>query len=165
MQAPALLAGEHDVFLFNCGVESLDQWLKRRAAKNQASGASRTYVVCEGGRVIGYYSLSSYAVRIGLAPGTFRRNMPDPIPVVLLGRLAVDQQFQGRGIARAMVRDAGQRVAQAASAIGIRGLLVHAVNTDAAAFYELLGFEPSPQDPMTLMITLSDLKAALEIGD
>lgn len=165
MQAPALLAGEHDVFLFNCGVESLDQWLKRRAARNQASGASRTYVVCEGKRVIGYYSLSSYAVRISAAPSAFRRNMPDPIPVVLLGRLAVDQEFQGRGLARAMVRDAGQRVAQAASTIGIRGLLVHAVNTDAAAFYELLGFEPSPTDPMTLMITLSDLNAALETGD
>ncbi|CAN7604091.1 GNAT family N-acetyltransferase [Pseudoduganella sp. LjRoot289] len=163
MLAPALLAGEHDVSSFSCGVESLDQWLKRRAA-NQASGASRTYVACEGPQVAAYYSLSSYAVGSDSAPGAFRRNMPDPIPVVLLGRLAVDQKFQGRGIARALLRDAGQRVCQAAHTIGIRGLLVHAVNEEAKSFYQRVGFEVSPLDPMTLMITLADLKAALGIS-
>jgi GNAT superfamily N-acetyltransferase len=87
--------------------------------------------------------------------------MPDPIPVVVLGRLAVDQAFQGKGLGRALVRDAGYRVIQAAGAIGIRGLIVHAISADARAFYEAVGFAPSPLDPMTLMITLTDLKASL----
>jgi GNAT superfamily N-acetyltransferase len=87
--------------------------------------------------------------------------MPDPIPVVVLGRLAVDQAFQGKGLGRALVRDAGYRVIQAADAIGIRGLIVHAISADARAFYEAVGFAPSPLDPMTLMITLADLKASL----
>ena len=93
------------------------------------------------------------------APGRFRRNMPDPIPVVVLGRLAVDQSYKGMGLGRALVKDAGQRVVQAADSIGIRGLLVHALSEDAKAFYERMGFEASPLDPMTLMVTLSDLNA------
>lgn len=88
--------------------------------------------------------------------------MPDPIPVVLLGRLAVDLSFQGKGIARGLVRDAGLRIIQAADSIGIRGLIAHALSPEAKAFYERLGFEPSPLDPMTVMITLADLKASLE---
>jgi GNAT superfamily N-acetyltransferase len=146
---------------FASGVESLDTWLKRRAAKNQQSGASRTYVACEGRRVVAYYSLASGAVTVEEAPGHFRRNMPDPVPVVLLGRLAVDLSWQGKGLGRALVRDAGYRVIRAADTIGIRGMLVHALSPEARAFYEQVGFSPSPLDPMTLMITLSDLKYCL----
>ncbi|MDR2213378.1 MAG: GNAT family N-acetyltransferase, partial [Pseudomonadales bacterium] len=91
----------------------------------------------------------------------FRRNMPDPIPVVVLGRLAVDRSYQSQGIGRALVQDASQRVIQAAGILGIRGLIVHALSNEAKAFYERIGFEPSPLDPMTLMITLADLKASL----
>ena len=158
---PEPLAEHHDSIAFACGVESLDDWLKRRAMKNQASGASRTFVACEGRRVMAYYSLASSAVTVEEAPGRFRRNMPDPIPVVVLGRLAVDRSLQGKGFGRALVRDAGLRVIQAADTIGIRGMLVHALSTEAKAFYEQLGFDPSPLDPMTLMMTLADLKASL----
>ncbi len=161
LSPPAPLAAYHDFETFFSGVESLDAWLKRRALKNQASGASRTFVACEGKRVVAYYALASSGVAIAAAVGRFRRTMPDPIPVVVLGRLAVDQDFQGQGLGRALVRDAGYRVILAADAIGIRGLLVHAISAEARAFYEAVGFDPSPLDPMTLMITLADLKASL----
>lgn len=96
-----------------------------------------------------------------VAPGRFRRNMPDPIPVVVLGRLAVDQSLQGEGFGRALVGDAGRRVVQATDIIGIRGMPVHALSVEARAFYERIGFEPSPLDSMTLLMTLSDLKTSL----
>ncbi|MHA6645191.1 GNAT family N-acetyltransferase [Mesorhizobium sp. A623] len=159
--APEPLAAHHDVQLFVSGVESLDQWLKHRALKNQTTGASRTFVACDDRRVLAYYALSSSAVTVDAAVGRFRRNMPDPIPVVVLGRLAVDHSLQGKGVGRALVRDATLRVIQAADTIGIRGMIVHALSAEAKAFYERIGFEPSPLDPMTLMVTLADLKASL----
>ncbi|MFT0533590.1 GNAT family N-acetyltransferase [Castellaniella hirudinis] len=107
------------------------------------------------------HALASSAVISAEASGRFRRNMPDPIPVVVLRRLAVDQSLQGRGFGRALVQDAGRRVIQAADAIGIRGMLVHALSPEAKVFYECIGFEPSALDPMTLMTTLADLKASL----
>jgi GNAT superfamily N-acetyltransferase len=146
---------------FDSGEPSLDQWLKRRALKNQASGASRTFVVTEDASVVGYYALASGAVDIDAASGRFRRNMPDPIPVIVLARLAVDRSWQGKGLARALMRDAGERVAQAADVIGIRGVIAHALNEDAHRFYLALGFEASPLAPMTVMMTLADLRAAL----
>lgn len=161
LAAPEPLGPQHEVELFRSGVETLDTWLKRRALKNQSSGASRTFVVCQDSRVLAYYALASSAVALDAAPGRFRRNMPDPIPVVVLGRLAVDQSMQGQGLGRALAQDAGRRVLQAAAAIGVRGLLVHALSADAKAFYERLGFDPSPLDPMVLMVTLADLQAAL----
>jgi len=158
--APEPLARHHDLEEFSSGVESLDRWLKRRALKNQSTGASRTFVACDDNRVLAYYALASSAVTVDAAPGRFRRNMPDPIPVVVLGRPAVDRSLQGRGFGRALVRDAGLRVIQAADTIGIRGMIVHALSVEARAFYERVGFEPSPIDPMMLMATLADLKAA-----
>jgi predicted N-acetyltransferase YhbS len=143
------------------GVESLDRWLKQRAIKNQTTGASRTFVACDDRRVLAYYALASSAVTVGAASGRFRRNMPDPIPVVVLGRLAVDHSSQGHGVGRALVRDAGLRGIQAADIIGIRGMIVHALSAEAKAFYERVGFELSPLDPMMLMVTLADLKASL----
>lgn len=159
--APVLMTDAHETEMFASGVNTLDVWLKIRAMKNQATGASRTFVVCEEKRVVAYYSLASSAVAVVGASGRFRRNMPDPVPVVILGRLAVDRSFQGQGLGRALVRDAGYRIVQAAEMIGIRGVLVHAVSDRAKKFYEHLGFEVSPLDPMTLMITLADLKACL----
>lgn len=159
--APEPLAAHHEVGPFTSGVDSLDQWLKRRALKNQATGASRSFVACSENRVLAYYALASSSVAVESAPGHFRRNMPDPIPVVVLGRLAVDRSLHGQGIGRALVRDACLRVVQAADTIGIRGLLVHALSEQACTFYERLGFEASALDPMTLMVTLADLKAAL----
>jgi GNAT superfamily N-acetyltransferase len=95
------------------------------------------------------------------APGRFKRNMPNPIPVAILARLAVDRQWQGKGIGRAMFRDAARRVAQAADVIGIRGIVVHAISEEAKDFYLALGFDPSPHEPMTLMVRLSDVRASL----
>jgi len=161
LSPPEPLTENHDLEAFTSGVESLDTWLKRRALKNQATGASRTFVACEGQRVVAYYALASSGVAVAETPGRFHRNMPDPIPIVVLGRLAVDRSFQGQGVGRALVRDAGYRVIQAADAIGIRGLIVHAISVEAKAFYEAVGFAPSPLDPITMMITLTDLKASL----
>ena len=158
---PAPLSDHHDIRDFRCGEASLEDWLKRRARANQVSGASRTYVVSQEKRVIGYYALASGIVTTENAPGRFRRNMPNPVPVAVLARVAVDRAWQGRGIGRALFRDAALRVAHAADAIGIRGIVVHAISEEAKNFYLALGFDPSPREPMTLMVTLSDLRAAL----
>ncbi len=161
VSAPEPLTERHDLESFASGDDSLDSWLRRRALRNQASGASLTFVACEGRRIVAYYALASSAVTADAAPGRFRRNMPDPIPVVLLGRLAIDRAWQGKGYGRALVRDAGLRVVQAADAIGIRGVIAQALSLEAKALYERVGFSPSPIDGMTLMITLDDLKSAL----
>jgi GNAT superfamily N-acetyltransferase len=161
LAAPEPLAAHHDTGAFACGVESLDHWLKQRALKNQATGASRTFVVCDGTQVLAYYALASSAVTAEVATGRLRRNMPDPIPVVVLGRLAIDRSLQGSGIGRALVRDACLRVIAAADAIGIRGMIVHALSERTRKFYEHAGFDPSPLDPMTLMATIADLREGL----
>jgi GNAT superfamily N-acetyltransferase len=158
---PAPLSDTHRLDDFACGIPSLDDWLKRRARANQTSGASRCFVLCDGDTIAGYYALASGGVEIAGATGRFRRNMPDPIPVVVLGRLAVSSAYQRKGIGRALFRDAALRALNAADSIGIRGILVHAISEEAKAFYLALGFEPSPLDPMTLMITLGDLRAAI----
>lgn len=161
LSAPAPLADYHQLDAFNSGVATLDDWLKRRARANQASRASRTFVVCEDNRVVAYYALASGAVSAAEAPGKFRRNMPNPIPVAVLARLAVDHRYQGRGLGRGLFRDGALRVLNAAEAIGIRGIMVHAISDEARAFYLALGFDPSPFEPMTLMVRLSDLASAL----
>jgi len=161
LSPPALLAAHHQIAEFNSGEPSLDNWLKRRAHANQASGASRTFVLCEADRVVGYYALASGGLAVEKATGRFKRNMPDPIPVVLLGRLAVDGAYQGRGLGRALFRDAAQRVANAADAIGVRGIVVQAISEDARNFYLALGFDPCPFDHMTLLVTLADLRATM----
>ena len=154
LSAPTLLADAHDLHLFDSGVDSLDEWLRRRARANQVSGASRTYVVCKDERVVGYYCLSSGALTVTDAPGPIRRNMPDPVPMAILGRLAVDRNWQGKGLGVALLQDAVQRTAQAAHIMGIRGLLVHAISEDARAFYQRHGFIASPRHPMTLVLSL-----------
>lgn len=161
LSAPVPLADHHELADFDSGVPELDDWLRRRARANQASGASRTFVACEEDRVVAYYALASGAVKQPEAPGRLRRNMPDPIPVAVLGRLAIDRNWQGRGLGRALMRDAGLRLLRAAEILGIRGLLVHAISEDAKAFYLAIGFLPSPSDPMTLMVGLHDLNSAL----
>ena len=161
LSGPELLASHHQIAAFDSGAPSLDDWLKRRALQNQISGASRTFVTCESGQVVGYYALSSSAVAPAAAPGRFRRNMPDPIPVVVLGRLAVAKSCHGTGLGRALFQDAARRVIHASTAIGIRGLLVHALNEEAKAFYLRLGLNESPVEPLTLMATIADLKEAM----
>ena len=160
LTAPTPLTEHHVTDGFSCGVDSLDQWLKRRSLKNQIQGASRTYVVCDKRRVVAYYALASGAVTTTEATGKFRHNMPEPIPVVVLCRLAVDQSLHSKGFGRSLVRDAGMRVVQAANTIGIRGMTVHALTDAAKAFYEKVGFDPSPLDSHLLMISLADLIAS-----
>lgn len=133
---------------------SLKDWLKRRAHANQISGASRTYVVAEAQRVVAYYCLASGALALNDAPGALKRNMPDPIPMAVLGRLGVDLSWQGRGLGVALLRDAVERTQAASAILGIRGLLVHALSDEAKAFYEPYGFVASPVRPMTLVMSL-----------
>lgn len=159
IRPPEPLANHHAVARFSCGIDGLDLWLQQRAFQNQASGASRTFVACEGQRVVAYYALAAGAIHANVAIGSFRRNMPDPIPIVLLGRLAIERRAQGKRLGRALIRDAALRILQASEAIGIRGVITHALTPSAKSFYEKVGFDASPLDPMTLMITLSDLSA------
>jgi GNAT superfamily N-acetyltransferase len=164
LSPPEPLTDDHQIDSFDSGEPILDDWLKRRAQANQASGASRTYVVCEGKYIVGYYALASGAIAQAGVPGKFRRNMPDPIPVVVLARLAVRRSHHGHGLGRAMFRDAARRVAHAADTIGIRGIVVHAISEEARRFYIALGFDPCPAEAMTLVVTLRDLRATLESG-
>src|SRR5947209_969578 len=164
LSPPEPVSDDHRIEGFDSGDRALDDWLTRRALANQASGASRTYVVCEGKRAVAYYALASGAIAQATAPGKFRRNMPDPIPVAVLARLAVDRSQQGRGLGRAMFRDAARRVAHAADTIGIRGIVVHAISDEARRFYVALGFDPCPDEAMTLVVTLRDVRATLEAG-
>ena len=161
LTVPAPLAPDHELENFTSGVGPLDDWLKRRARANEAAGASRTYVVCEGRQVVGYYSLAAGSVLHQIATGAVRRNMPDPVPVALLGRLAIDSRWQGRGLGQALLRDAILRVVGAAEMIGVRALLVHAISDEARTFYERCGFRPSPVQPMTLMITIDEARRML----
>jgi GNAT superfamily N-acetyltransferase len=158
IDAPHKLSSADDLSQFTCGELTLDDWLRRRAVPNEASGSSRTYVVSAGQRVIGYYALASGAVTHAEAPGRIKRNMPDPVPVIVLGRLAVDQDFQGQGIGTGLLRDAILRTLQAAEIAGIRALLVHAHSETAKRFYEQYGFVASPVDPLSLMITVAEAK-------
>ncbi|WP_137932009.1 GNAT family N-acetyltransferase [Mesorhizobium comanense] len=157
LSKPMPLAENHDLELFQSGNESLDQWLRRRARANQVSGASRTYVAAEGERVVGYCCLSSGGLDLAAAPGPIRRNMPDPIPMVVLGRLAVDAGWQGKGLGVALLQDAVWRAGHAATILGIRGIFVHAISDEAKAFYEHYGFAASPKNPMILVLSLKGL--------
>ena len=145
---------------FECGEHTLDDWLKRRAMSNQLSGASRTFVVVdEEIRVCGYYAMAAGTVSHQLATSAVRRNMPDPVPVMVLGRLAVDRRTQGIKLGAAMLQDAVNRAIVVSQNTGVRALLVHALNARAKQFYEHYGFQESPQHPMTLMLRLNTVKA------
>ena len=159
---PEPLTSAHDIARFACGEPTLDDWLRRRALANQISGVSRTYVLIGDGRVIGYYTLAAGAIAVGEAPNRVRRNMPDPIPMAVLGRFAIDRARQRQGLGHLLLRDAVLRTHQAAETIGIRGLLVHALSPAAKRFYESRGFLESPANPMTLLVSLADIAAAIE---
>lgn len=152
----------HNAEHFDCGVSSLDQWLRRQALKNEALGASRTFVVCFGKEVAGYYALATGSVLRQQAPGKIKREMPDPIPVMVLGRLAVDRKWQGSGLGSSLLRDALLRTYNVSKQAGIRALIVHALSENAKIFYIQHGFMQSPIDPMTLMLNLQDVQRYLE---
>jgi len=159
--APAHIEEHHDLTAFDCGQPGLNEWLRRQALKNEASGASRTYVTCVEGRVVGYYALATGAAARAAATGKVRRQMPDPIPVMIVGRLAVDARHQGRGLGYGLLRDALLRTLQVATQTGIRAVLLHAMTADAKRFYQRAGFQESPVDPMTMMIAIADIEKAL----
>ena len=161
LRPPEPLAPEHELNHFESGVASLDEWLKSKAGSNEAEGASRTFVVCTDRRVVGYYSLAASSILRAAAWGKVRRNMPDPVPALLLGRLAVDRAWQRRGLGADLLSDAVLRAIAAAGSVGVRAILVHAVSEEAKAFYEKHGFRPSPLEPMTLMITLDEAQRML----
>ena len=154
--APEPITETHFIEPFSGGVPVLDEWLQRRALKNEISGASRTFVVCQGRQVVGYYTLATGSIEHHDAPGQIRRNMPDPIPVMVLGRLAVDQERQHAGLGRGLLKDAVLRTLTVSQHAGVKALLVHAISEDEKIFYTRNGFIESPFDPMTLMIALQD---------
>ena len=156
------LDATHDVEAFACGKEPLDRFLKRFALANQKADGARTYVACRGSTVLAYYSLAAGAVERADAPGRVGKGLArHPVPVMLLARLAVDRTEQGRGLGKALVKDALLRTAAAADIAGIRALLVHAKDDEARAWYEALEFEPSPTDPRHLFLLVKDLRAML----
>ncbi|RKZ96714.1 MAG: GNAT family N-acetyltransferase [Gammaproteobacteria bacterium] len=154
---PQPLEPEHRLSQFTCEEEVLDNWLKKRALKKQYLGASRTFVVCnEEQQVIACYSLATGAIENKETPGKVRRNMPNSIPVMLLGRLAVDYRYKGRGLGTGLLRDAILRTLTVAQQAGIKALLVHALSEQAKLFYKYHGFYESTNNSMTLLITLDD---------
>ena len=160
LSPPEPLAASHRLDDFECSEAVLDDWLKRRALANQSSGASRTFVVTdEDGRVRGYYAMAAGAVSHQLATSGVRRNMPDPVPVMVLARLAVDRRTQGQYLGASLLQDAVNRAVAVSQNAGVRALLVHALHERARQFYEHYGFQPSPTHPMTLMLRLSSVKA------
>jgi N-acetylglutamate synthase-like GNAT family acetyltransferase len=163
MTPPEPVAEHHDIQSFDCGKPTLNDWLKTESRKSQqVGGSARTYVVCtEDGRVIGYYALATGSVNREDAPGKVKRNMPDPIPVVIIGRLAVDESFSGRGTGAGLLKDALLRIVNAAGEIGIRAVLVHALDGSARNFYLKHGFCESPTNELTLMVGVQDIETAL----
>jgi len=152
--APVPLGANHDLAGFDCGEPSLNQWLIKRAAKNEKVGASRTYVATVNQSVIAYFSLSNGHVTRAATPGLISRNMPGPIPVIIMGRLAVHIEYQHRGLGADFLRDAFLRARKASEISAARALLIHALNDKAKQFYLHHGFLESPVDPLTLMHSL-----------
>jgi GNAT superfamily N-acetyltransferase len=144
LKAPILLTKNHVTLGFDCGIDSLNDWLICLALKNQFGGASRTYVVCDEDQVAGYYAIAAGSVARSAAPGQIRRNMPDPVPVLILGRLAVDRRYQGSGMGRGLLKDALVRSLNVSEQVGARALIVHALNEEAEAFYLKHGFVKGP---------------------
>ncbi len=155
LNPPEPLTASHRLDDFQCGEVVLDDWLKRRALANQLSRASRTFVVADQtGRVYGYYAMAAGAVSHQMATTSVRRNMPDPVPVMVLARLAVDHQAQGVKLGASLLRDAVNRATAVSRDVGVRALLVHALHDRAKQFYEYYGFQASPVHPMTLMLRI-----------
>lgn len=161
---PRPIRQDDETASFDSGEPSLDRYLQTRALSNHLQGASRCYVTCRGARVVGYYALAATSIRHRDAPGKVRRNMPEPVPAILLSRLAVDRKDQGLGLGKDLLRDAIVRSVEAADLIGARALLVHALNDNAREFYAHFDFEPSPTDPLHLMLLIKDARVVLR-GD
>jgi GNAT superfamily N-acetyltransferase len=158
------LTVQHDIRDFDCGVGSLNLWLKRHALQAASSGSARTYVVIDKkqARVAGYHALAAASISLLAATPRAAKGMPrHPIPAVLLARLAVDTTVQGRGVGAWLLRDAMLRALSVGDELGVRVLLVHAIDDDARRFYQRYGFEPSPTDDRNLQLLLKDIRASI----
>lgn len=162
LSGPEPLRASHDISDFSCGKPALDRWLKTRALSNQEKGFTAVIVVHENHRVIGYYGLSPSAILPGRLPRSIRTGQPpDPVPCLLLGQLATDEGWKGRGIGTGLVKHALQRCVTAASLIGGRALVVNAVDEEAAAFWVRRGFISSKDDPLLLFRAITDIAASI----
>ena len=164
IQAPTLISMTDVIDRFDSGEVSLNEWLKKKAIKNNASGASRCFVVKDIQEGIGYYTLSAGAIGHESVPKAMRRNMPDPLPVILLGRLAVDRRHHNQGIGQALLRDAMLRAVTVAADAGVFAILVHALSPQAKQFYISRGFVSSPIQPLTLFMTIETIGLILNEG-
>lgn len=154
------IGAQHRIDAFDSGKPPLDDWLRRRALDNEGR-ASRTYVTTDGERVVAYYSLAAGAVMLRDLHRRYRHNLPDPVPVMVLGRLAVDRGHAGRGLGAALLRDAMLRTLEVSRAAGVRMLLVHAIDDEAASFYLRYGFHAFPTGGRTLFLPVETIAAAL----
>jgi len=162
ISGPEPLTAAHDLTSFSCGKPSLDRWLKTRALSNQAKGFTAVIVIHEANRVIGYYGLAPTAIVPSMLPRSIRTGQPpDPVPCLLLGQLATDQNWAGKGIGTGLLKHALQRCVTAARLIGGRALIVHAVDAEAAAFWKRCGFIASKDDPLILFRSIADIAASL----
>lgn len=160
LSPPSAISAAHDLTSFSSGNEPLDDWLRLRAIKSEGR-SSRTYVVAEGSIVVGYYCLSTGAENRAAVPTRISRNTPDPVPLILLGRLAVDRRYQSRGIGIGLLKDALQRVVQVSKVVGSRAVIVHAIDPNAVAFYARYGFIEFPQGSQTLFLPVDTIAAGL----
>jgi GNAT superfamily N-acetyltransferase len=154
---PIPISEEHETDAFCSGNDALDEWLKFKALANEKKRASRCFVITKNNVIIGYYAIVAGSVTHKEATGKIKRNMPDPIPVMILGRLAIDKNYQRFGLGTALLKDALLRTSQAADIIGIKAVLVHAIDQNAVHFYQERGFKSSPIDVKILMVTLDDV--------
>ena len=160
---PEPLKAEHDLAQFSCGKPALDHWLKTRARSNQQKGFTAVLVVHDEGRVVGFYALAPTAVLATTMPRAIRTGQPpDPVPCLLLGQLAIDLAWSGKGIGTGLVKHALARCVEAAALVGGRALVVNAVDDEAAAFWSRRGFAPSKDDAFTLFRAIGDIARSLE---
>jgi GNAT superfamily N-acetyltransferase len=155
------ISREHDVSAFDCANATLNEWLRKLALTNQQADSARTYVALDGHSVAGYYALTTGSVHKHESPHRVAKGLANhPIGVVLLARLAIDRTQQGKGLGKALLFDALSRIEEAADIVGVRAVLVHAIDDGARRFYLHFGFEESPVDPYQLMLLLKDLRKA-----
>ncbi len=157
------LRPDHVLDGFDCGHAELNTWLTKYAVQNQGAGGARTLVVSSDGRVVGYYALAAGAVVKQEASARIGKGMAaHPIPVIVPARLAVDRTMKKQGLGRALLKDALLRILEVSEVVGVRAVLVHAKHDEARSFYmDRADFEPSPLDPLQLLLLIKDLKASL----
>ena len=166
-RAPRPLATHDDRASFDCGRESLNLWLRRHAWNNHVSGASRVNVVEEAttGRIAGFVAMSASSIERALMPKSRQRRQPDPVPVLLLGQLAVDKDFQSRGVAQSLLFFALKSALSASDLVGCVGAVTHPLDEGVRGFYSRWGFEDLPFDPKrAMMLRIAELREAVKTG-